>query len=125
MAKPLTDAEVEPSLEWVVHTPDGRSMRDVDVSVTEEQYGQMWNGYMCAWCYQPWHDAWPKECTLTGCWSPKPMSESVQRRYMDERFGYRWFGISKETYERMADEKERAGWKPSGDSRIWVPGSVN
>lgn len=90
-------AEVEEDGNWLLVTPEG-VYRDVDVSVTEDQYRQMHTGYTCAWCGEPWESPWPTECTLPGCWSPKPMTEEAQRRYLDERFGgEKWFGPSTST----------------------------
>lgn len=123
MPKPLDDPVVEESLVWLTHTPDGRTFRDLDVSVSEDDYRRIYNGWMCAWCYEPWDTQWPSECPLPGCWSPKPMTEEAQRRYLHERFGYRWIGISRETYERWANERDREEWKPK--TGIWLPRSVS
>lgn len=121
--EPLDDPVVEDSHNRLVHTPDGRTFRDVDVSVSEADYRRIYNGWMCAWCFEPWETQWPDACSLRGCWSPKPMTEEAQRRYLGERFGYRWIGISRETHDRLANEKDRAGWQKR--SGVWLPGGVS
>lgn len=120
MSEGWKQGEVEDDHVWLLHTPDGRTFRDTDLSITEDQYKRMYQGYTCAWCGEVWPQQWPKECTLVGCWSPKPMSEQVQRRYLEERFaGEKWFGISKKTLERLQEDEERAAWKKRVG--IWVP----
>ena len=110
---PLTNAVVEDDFTWVLVAPEG-AYREVDVSVSEDQYRQMWNGYMCAYCYEPWSSPWPEKCTVPGCWSGE-VSEQKQRAYLDERYGgEKWLGPSKATVAswetaavRNADKRNR------------------
>ena len=114
-------AEVEDDPREFLIAPGDYMSREADVSVTEDQYRQMYNGYTCAWCGEVWPERWPSKCTLPGCWSGEEMSEEKQRRYLDERFGgEKWFGPTKATLERMENADDRAGWKAK--TGIWLPG---
>jgi hypothetical protein len=120
MSRGWVGAEVEDDPNWLLIAPEG-VRREADVSVTPAQYQQMWTGYACAWCGEPWPERWPSKCTLPGCWSGEVMTEEKQRRYLDERYGgEKWFGPSKATLERMANADDRAGHKPK--TGIWLPG---
>lgn len=122
MPPALKDAVVDDAIDWLTVFPDGRVMRDPDVTVTEDQYQQMWQGYMCASCYEPLDPPFPKVCTLPGCNFPV---RDEQRRYMTERFGgYKWIGPTKETVDRISAEDEKLDWaaRPR-NPRIWVPGA--
>jgi len=121
----LTNAVIEEDPDWLLLTPEG-VYRDVDVSVTEMQYRQMWNGYLCAWCYQPWDEQWPSKCTLPGCWSGS-ITEEKQRVYLDEHYGgEKWLGPSPATLRswETAPERNASKRKPKRDSSIWVPRDI-
>lgn len=112
---------VEDHMERFVRYADGTASRDVDVTLTEDQYRQMANGYRCCRCYGLTDTAFPESCGFPGCDGyPKgfPMRER-QRQVMEREFdGYKWIGPSRETKERLEASDET----PRGRSRIWIPG---
>jgi len=115
----LKDAEVEGATDWLTIFPDGRVFLDPDVSVTKDQYQQMWQGYMCSNCYEPLDPPFPEVCPLPGC---NFHVRDEQRRMMTERFGgEKWFGPSEGLLDRL-----QAGSEPTGKTKtgIWVPGDA-
>jgi len=118
-SQPLRDAVVEDDPEWLVVAPEG-VYREADVSVSEEEFARLWNGWMCAWCYEPWDTQWPERCPVSGCWSGPEMSEERQRRYLSERFGgEKWLGPSRGTVDAWANQADRVS--APRKSGIWVP----
>lgn len=119
MPPKLRNAVVDGVIDWVTMFPDGRRFIDPDVSVDEDQYMQMWQGYMCAACYEPLDPPFPEVCSLPGCGFHV---RDEQRRYMTERFGgYKWVGPSKELVEGLEAPPEIPRPK---NSRIWLPGDA-
>lgn len=117
---------VDDHMERVVIHGDGTVTRDANVTLTEEQYKEMAQGYRCCRCYGHVTTAFPETCGFPGCDGYPdgfPMRER-QREVLEKEFdGYEWVGISRETYERdmnMLDKKLHPA-KPK-DSRIWIPG---
>ena len=103
--KPIKNAVVEDAPDYLVLFPDGRVFRDVEVSVSKEEFLQMAEGYMCALCFEPQREAWPELCSLPGCNFP---IKAEQRRYLDEHFqGERWLGPSKGTLAALDNELDR------------------
>lgn len=101
---------------------DGEVRHDVDITLTEEQYRQMRQGYRCCRCYGIVSSAFPETCGFPGCDGYPdgfPMRQR-QAEVMDAEFdGHKWIGPSRETIERVEtsmDELARRG--------IWLPGGA-
>ncbi|MBI3936409.1 MAG: hypothetical protein HY323_05485 [Betaproteobacteria bacterium] len=109
-----------------VRYASGEVRRDVDVTLTEDQYRQMWQGYRCCRCYGIVSSAFPQTCGLPGCDGYPdgfPMAER-QRQVMEAEYdGYKWIGPSRETIARLQAADAPKG-KPKGTSTIWVPRGV-
>lgn len=88
----LDDPIIEDDPRRVDVLPDGEMRHDAVVGLTQEDYNRLWNGWVCAWCYQLWPEQWPKHCTMPGCYSgthgedSNEMTPAFQRRYLEERF---------------------------------------
>jgi hypothetical protein len=105
-------ADVEDHMQGrLVRYGDGEVRRDVDVTLTEEQYKRMAQGYVCCRCYGAVPHAFPENCGFPGCDGYPdgfPMRER-QREVMEAEFdGYKWLGPSRETMRRL-------------EERIWTP----
>lgn len=94
---------VEDHVGRVVQYADGHLSRDADVTLTEEQYKEMAQGYRCCRCYGMLDTAFPETCGFPGCDGyPNgfPVRER-QRKVMEEEFdGLKWIGPSRAMYER-------------------------
>jgi hypothetical protein len=103
-------ADVEDDPTWLLIEPDGTVRRDANVFITENQYRQMRQGYLCPWCFHELRSAFDRTCK-GWCYGPYDASQEDWKAYMDERFGgVEWFGPSKKTLERM----ETDIWTPRG-----------
>lgn len=105
---------VEDHMERATVYADGRVTRDVDVTLSEEDYKEMWAGYRCCRCYGHVDTAFPETCGFPFCDGyPRgfPMRQR-QREVMEREFdGLKWVGVTKE----IADRLEEA------NNRIWTP----
>lgn len=107
----------------MLETEEG-TYREPDVSVDEATFRQMWDGYMCPYCFQPWEERFPARCTMPGCWSGD-VSEAAMRKYIWEHFGgEKWLGPSRGTLAALDNYIDAQNTQPKGDSTIWVPGDV-
>jgi hypothetical protein len=117
----IKNAVIEPDATWLVKFPDGRIYRDGDVSVTEDEFRRMYQGYMCANCYEPFTSPYPEVCTLPGCGF---RVKDEQRARLDEQFGgEKWLGPSPSTLARLDNEIDKA-LSPT-KTGIWVPERSN
>lgn len=108
-------------MERVVVFGDGEVRRDANVTLSEEQYRQMAQGYRCCRCYGMVDSAFPESCGLPGCDGYKdgfPMRER-QREVMEQEYdGYEWIGISRETHEAEQEKLDKLDiWTPSKRSK--------
>ena len=102
----IRDAHVEDDADRIIVVGD-EVYRDAIIAVSEEQYRQMWSGYMCSFCCQPWETPWPERCPM-GCFLfGEKVTPEAQHRYMTLTYGETWLGPSKATVERWANEAER------------------
>lgn len=112
MAEWTPPIAIEDHPERIVLYADGSVRRDVDITLSEEQYRQMFQGYRCCRCYGMVETAFPESCGFPGCDGYRdgfPMRER-QREVMEHEFdGYKWIGPSREFAE-------------AADSPIWTPG---
>ncbi len=84
---------------------------EADVTVKEDDYQRMYNGYECPWCYQLLTTAFDRTCREWCCGGNKVYTQAEWHAFMDGSLdGYKWIGPSKETMERM----ESPVWTPSG-----------
>jgi hypothetical protein len=99
------DIHTEDDPDRILVTPEG-VYSDVIAAVSEDEYRQMRQGYMCSFCLGPWHERWPKKCPSM-CWLfGNGVTQEDQHKYMDETYGETWLGISpgtKESWENVAD----------------------
>lgn len=104
----LDDPVVEDDPRWLLHMSDGSTFLDSDVSVTEEDYRRMWQGFVCPFCYQILETAFERTCK-DWCIGGPELSPDEWHGYMTQRFGgEKWLGPSRETLERL-------------ESPIWTP----
>ena len=121
MAVGIKNAVIEDEPSWIVRFADGRVFRDYDVSVSEDEFRRMYQGYMCARCYEPFTSPFPEVCTLKGCGFHV---RAEQRKELDDRFGgEKWLGPSKATLARLDNDIDKA-FTPK-KTGIWVPGRSN
>lgn len=117
----LDDPVVEDDPSWILHMNDGTTIVDADVSVSEDDYRRMWQGYICPGCYAVCDAPFDRPCDGRGgrgyyclVFGDEHVTPEMWHRYMDARFGgHKWIGPSRETVARLNE--------PS-DSRIWLPG---
>lgn len=112
---------IEPHPERFVVYADGSVCRDADVTLSEEQYRRMRQGYTCCRCYGTVDTAFPEACGFPGCDGYPdgfPM-RARQLEVMDAEFdGHKWLGPSRQTVARhensMDDFRRKTG--------VWIPG---
>ena len=116
-ATSIRNAVVEDDPDWLAVFPDGRVFREAHVSVSEEEYRRMYQGYMCANCFEPLDPPFPDVCTLQGCGFHM---KTEQRKLLDTHFGgTNWLGPSQATLNRLDNEIDKGMSKPT--TGIWIP----
>ncbi len=111
-----TIIENHPSV-WVV---DGEPRSGVNVVVSEDRWHEFRSGYRCLRCYGVQDEAFPEVCKardLTGSWRCGFRMRDDQLRFLENETTTQRYGPSPDD-----DDYERENFKPSGDSRIWLPG---
>jgi hypothetical protein len=92
--------------------------KDVEHTLTEEDYGRVEAGYVCVNCLEPQEKSFPKNCSLCNF----EMRDRQARILMVDYRGKKDIGPSTTLQwelDRLDDEKERKSHKPG--SSIWVP----
>lgn len=64
--KPVVPLHIESHPDQGLVMPDGRTMGDVMIVLSEEDKERMRLGYVCAKCFEPFERAWPERCPVCG-----------------------------------------------------------
>lgn len=101
----------------LLHLGGDRWVRDVDVTISEEDLERIRQGYMCLKCFQRFEHAFPEVCTF-------PLCDFRVRERQIEELGRIYAGVleqAEEMYDQDAlDEQAREHYRSKG---IWLPGS--
>ena len=109
----LDDPVVEDEFRWLLHMADGSTLVDADVSVIEDDYRRMWQGFVCPYCYQILESAFERTCK-DWCIGGPAVTVDDWHAYMTQRFGgEKWIGPSRELMDRLNT--------PADDLGIWTP----
>ncbi len=115
----LPGAVVRNSDDLFVDRRDGELYLGTNVTVTPEVFEQFRQGIRCIACFAVQSQAFPEICEEVykdggGCGfrMRERQSERIQQEFKGEDILWP---------DRPVDE-ERQEWRPSGNSRIWIPG---
>lgn len=95
----------------------GTVRRGINWLLTEEEMGQVREGYRCLNCMQRFQEAFPEKCLVCGFHVRDQQSFELQRQHQGDLD----VGPSPAMRE-LQEQRERETWKPSGTSQIWLPG---
>lgn len=119
---PLRISAVEPDLLGVM-TIAGRRYSNVDVTLEDDDdFDRLCEGYVCAQCFEPQEQAFPKACGVCGF---KMRDEQTERLGLAFK-GEKWIGPRESNDDellRMMEENERR--KHNKDSSIVLPRGVD
>ena len=116
----MPDAVVRNSNQVFVDPRDGELYLGVNITVTPERFREYVEGVRCVACHARQSRAFPDVCEEVykdggGCGFPMRthQSERVQQE----------FGGEDVLWPEMPVDEEQEAWRPSGNSRIWLPGA--
>lgn len=117
---PLNAVDVEDHPERLVVMADGEVRRDVNVVFTEDTFKRLYQGYLCAECYEPHDTAFPERCKLCGFRMRAEQPAKVESEFE----GFTWIGPSRATIENLDNVTDETLEKMARRSGIFLPRGV-